>query len=153
VALIQARHLSPFNFSFTFAVLGNDDPIASVPGEILPQHDFYSYDAKYIDENGARLEAPARLPNELIVRFQELAVRVFKVLCCQGMARVDFFLRADREILVNELNSIPGFTRISMYPKLWELSGIPNRELVDRLLQLALQRFRQDQQLQTSVKL
>jgi D-alanine-D-alanine ligase len=135
------------------AVLGNEDPIASLPGEILPQHDFYSYEAKYIDEQGAVLEVPARLPDALVPKFRELAVRVFKVLCCQGMARVDFFLRNEKEILVNELNSIPGFTRISMYPKLWEISGIPYRELIDRLLQLALNRFKQDQQLKTSVDL
>ena len=135
------------------AVLGNEDPIASLPGEILPQHDFYSYEAKYIDDQGALLEIPARLPTELIPEFQKLAVRVFKVLCCQGMARVDFFLRNNDEILVNELNSIPGFTRISMYPKLWEISGISYRELIDRLLQLALNRHKQDSQLKTSVDL
>jgi D-alanine-D-alanine ligase len=131
------------------SVLGNDNPIASVPGEILPRHDFYSYEAKYLDENGAALQIPARLPSETSERIRQLAIKTFTVLCCQGMARVDFFLRNGEEIIVNEINTIPGFTRISMYPKLWEASGIPYRELIDRLIQLALERFQREQQLKT----
>jgi D-alanine-D-alanine ligase len=131
------------------SVLGNDNPIASVPGEILPRHEFYSYEAKYLDENGACLEIPAKLPPETSERIRELAIKTFTVLCCEGMARVDFFLRNDEEIIVNEINTIPGFTRISMYPKLWEASGISYGELIDRLIQFALERFQREQRLKT----
>jgi D-alanine-D-alanine ligase len=132
------------------SVLGNADPIASVPGEVKPNDEFYTYQAKYVDENGAALEIPARLSSETTRRVQELAVRTFRALACEGMARVDFFLRPNGELLVNELNTIPGFTSISMYPKLWEASGIPYAELLDRLIQLALERFRREQGLKTS---
>ena len=133
------------------SVLGNADPIASVPGEIVPHHELYSYEAKDLDENGAALEVPARLDAGAVERIQRLAVRAFTVLCCEGMARVDMFLKGDGEILINEINTIPGFTKISMYPKLWEASGISYRELVDRLIQLALERFRVEQGLKTTV--
>jgi D-alanine-D-alanine ligase len=132
------------------SVLGNESPIASLPGEIITRHDFYSYDAKYIDEKGARLVIPADLPAAVARKTQELAIRTFQVLCCQGMARVDFFLRGDRDVIVNEINTIPGFTKISMYPKLWEASGIPYAELIDRLIQLAIERFRSETRLRTS---
>ncbi len=132
------------------SVLGNEDPIASVPGEVKPNDEFYTYNAKYIDENGAILEIPARLPSDTTRRVQELAVRTFRALACEGMARVDFFLRPSGELLVSELNTIPGFTSISMYPKLWGASGIPYAELLDRLIQLALDRFRREQELRTS---
>lgn len=132
------------------AVLGNQEPIASIPGEVIPSHEFYSYEAKYIDDNGARLEIPARLSPELTTRVQEYAVKAFKILCCEGMARVDCFVRDD-QVFINEINTIPGFTRISMYPKLWEASGVSYTELVDRLIQLALERHRRDQNLKTSV--
>jgi D-alanine-D-alanine ligase len=131
------------------SVLGNDDPIASVPGEILPRHEFYSYEAKYLDENGAALEIPAKLPSETTERIRQLAIKTFTVLCCEGMARVDFFLRNGEEIIVNEINTIPGFTRISMYPKLWEASGIAYSELIDRLIQLAIERFERERRLKT----
>jgi D-alanine-D-alanine ligase len=129
------------------SVLGNDDPVASLPGEILPQYEFYSYEAKYLDDKGAILEIPARLSPDIVHKIQELSLRVFEIMCCQGMARVDFFLKNNEEIIVNELNTIPGFTRISMYPKLWEASGIPYPELIDRLIQLALQRFEEKKKL------
>lgn len=132
------------------AVLGNDDPVASLPGEIIPTHEFYDYDAKYVDENGARLEAPAKLPAGTVKRVQELAIRTFKVLVCEGMGRVDCFLKPDGTLLVNEINTIPGFTKISMYPRLWGLSGISYTELIDRLIQLALERFAREQTLSTS---
>ena len=131
------------------SVLGNDDPIASVPGEILPRHEFYSYEAKYLDENGAVLEIPAKLPVAVSERIRELAIKTFSVLCCEGMARVDFFLRNGDEIIVNEINTIPGFTRISMYPKLWEASGISYSELIDRLIKFALKRFEREKRLKT----
>jgi D-alanine-D-alanine ligase len=132
------------------SVLGNQTPIASVPGEIITRHDFYSYDAKYLDEKGALLVIPAELPAVLVRKIQELAVKTFRVLCCEGMARVDFFIRDNRDIIVNEINTIPGFTKISMYPKLWEASGIPYPDLIDRLIQLALEKFRDERNLRTS---
>lgn len=134
------------------SVLGNEDPIASVPGEIIPQHEFYSYEAKYIDEQGAELIVPAQLPDMIVKRVQELAVKSFKVLCCEGMARVDFFLRNDEEVIVNEINTIPGFTKISMYPRLWQESGIPYTELINRLIQLAIERHKKEKKLQTDYK-
>jgi len=133
------------------SVLGNDEPIASVPGEIITRHEFYSYEAKYLDEKGAALEVPAELPAGLVEEIQRLAVKTFKTLCCEGMARVDFFLRGQSEIIVNEINTIPGFTKISMYPKMWEASGISYAELIDRLIQLALERFHKEKNLRTSV--
>jgi D-alanine-D-alanine ligase len=133
------------------SVLGNENPIASLPGEIITRHDFYSYDAKYIDDRGAELIIPANLPKAVVRRIQRLALQTFKTLCCQGMARVDFFLRGRDEIFVNEINTIPGFTKISMYPKLWEASGISYTELIDRLIQLALQRFRAERRLRSSI--
>lgn len=135
------------------SVLGNENPIASVPGEVLPQHEFYSYEAKYIDENGAILEIPAKLPEHIIKEVQDLAIKAFKVLCCEGMARADFFLRDNKEVIVNEINTIPGFTKISMYPKLWEVSGISYSELIDRLIQLALERFEKEKKLKTSFEI
>lgn len=133
------------------SVLGNETPIASFPGEIIPQHEFYSYDAKYLDEKGAILEIPAQLSDDLVKNVQHLAIKAFQVLCCEGMARVDFFLRDNQELLVNELNTIPGFTRISMYPKLWEYSGISYSDLIDRLIQLALERHENEKRLRSSV--
>lgn len=121
------------------SVLGNENPLASVPGEIIPKHEFYSYQAKYIDENGAELIIPAQLEKETIARIQTMAIRAFKVLCCRGMARVDMFLTGEGEIKVNELNTIPGFTDISMYPKLWEESGMSFTELISRLIELAVE--------------
>lgn len=134
------------------SVLGNEDPIASLPGEIILRHEFYSYEAKYLDETGAILKIPAKLPKNIIKKVQDLAVKTFKILCCEGMARVDFFLTKDK-IIVNEVNTIPGFTKISMYPKLWEVSGIPYPELVDKLIQLAITRFHRDQKLRTDIPL
>lgn len=129
------------------AVLGNNNPIASVPGEVLPRHEFYSYEAKYLDENGAVLEIPAKLSAEISDSIRQLAIRTFSVLCCEGMARVDFFLRNDSEIIVNEINTIPGFTKISMYPKLWEATGVCYRDLIDKLIELALERFEREKAL------
>jgi D-alanine-D-alanine ligase len=124
-------------------VLGNELPEASLPGEIVSHSfdgaDWYDYSAKY-DEGGMDLEIPPRLPQETIERVQELAVRSFVAGECEGMARVDFFVRPDGEVLVNELNTIPGFTATSVYAKLFEASGVPYHALVDRLVQLALDR-------------
>jgi D-alanine-D-alanine ligase len=132
------------------SVLGNDDPIASVPGEVIATHEFYSYEAKYIDENGAALEIPAKVSAETARTIQDLAVKVFTTLGCEGLARVDFFLRPDGDVIVNEINTMPGFTSISMYPRLWQASGIPYADLIDRLIQLAMERFEREQRLKTS---
>lgn len=132
------------------AVLGNEDPIASVPGEIIPMHEWYSYEAKYLDAEGARLSIPADLDQATADRIRSLAVECFKTLCCEGMARVDSFLRPNGEVLLNEINTIPGFTKISMYPKLWEASGIPYGELVERLIDLAIERHQRESRLQTT---
>src|SRR5207244_2902146 len=132
------------------SVLGNEQPIASVPGEIIPHHEFYSYDAKYIDENGAAFEIPANLPPRTVKKVQDLAVRTFRVLNCEGMARVDFFLERNGSLIVNEINTIPGFTSISMYPKLWAASGMSQSELLDRLIELAIERFERDRRLKTA---
>lgn len=122
------------------AVLGNDHPEASVPGEIIPGADFYSYDAKYILDN-SRPVIPAALSEIQVEQIQEIALRAFKAVDCCGMARVDFLLDPQSgEIFLNEINTIPGFTRISMYPKLWEASGLPYAALVDRLVELAMDR-------------
>jgi D-alanine-D-alanine ligase len=122
------------------SVLGNDAPIASIPGEIVPLvSDWYDYKAKY-DEGGMDLVVPPRLDEKTIARVQELAVAAFVASDCEGMARVDFFVHEDGEVLVNELNTIPGFTATSVYAKLFEASGIPYRELLDRLVALALER-------------
>ena len=134
------------------SVLGNENPIASVPGEVKAQHEFYDYDAKYIDDKGALLQIPADVSPTIVKRIQELAIDTFQTLECNGMARVDFFLKENGEILVNELNSIPGFTKISMYPKLWEASGISYTDLIDKLIELAIKKFDQESKLKTSYK-
>lgn len=123
------------------SVLGNGKPEASAVGEIIPQDDFYSYNAKYIDEKGAVLRIPAELSKEQIANVQDAAIKTFKALCCEGMGRVDCFVRNDNgDVVVNEINTIPGFTSISMYPKLWEESGLKYPDLIDRLVDLALER-------------
>ena len=141
------------------SVLGNDNPIASIPGEVIPNHEFYSYEAKYLDEKGAILKIPAPLNNLTIKKIQEIAVKTFQVLECSGMGRVDFFLKKDGQVLVNEINTIPGFTSISMYPKLWEASGssraksrgISYPNLVNRLIDLAIEKFKKEGKLKTSI--
>jgi D-alanine-D-alanine ligase len=122
------------------SVLGNDDPRASLPGEVIPSREFYSYESKYIDDN-SQLIIPAPIPPEKTREAQELAVRVCKAIDCAGMARVDFLLDKETQALwVNEANTIPGFTQISMYPKLWEASGIPYPQLLEKLIDLGFQR-------------
>lgn len=122
------------------AVLGNDDPVASIAGEIVPRDGFYDYNAKYIDDS-AELIVPAEIEPDLLGSLQGLAIDTFRALDLAGMARVDFFVERDTDrVYINEVNTLPGFTSISMYPMLWEASGVPLGELVDRLVQLALQR-------------
>jgi len=132
------------------SVLGNNDPVASVPGEVIAKHEFYSYEAKYIDDDGATLVIPAKLSQQTADRVKELAIITFKTLSCEGLARVDFFVKKDGEVIVNEINTIPGFTSISMYPMLWKASGISYTELIDRLIQLAFERHEREKKLKTS---
>lgn len=132
------------------AVLGNDAPIASVPGEVIPCHEFYDYRAKYLDE-GSKLLIPAPLDEATAAHVRDLAIRAFLAIDCAGMARVDFFLcKETGQLYINELNTIPGFTPISMYPKLWEASGIPYAELLDRLIELAIERYEEKHRSKTS---
>ena len=132
------------------SVLGNDDPIASVPGEIIPSNEFYDYDAKYVDGKSTAV-VPAKLTRPVVRKLQELAVRGFKALDCAGMARVDFLVkRRTNRIFLNEINTIPGFTSISMYPKLWVASGIAYGELLDRLIALAIERHAERTKLRTT---
>jgi D-alanine-D-alanine ligase len=135
------------------AVLGNDDPRASCVGEIVVTHrdGFYSYDAKYVDAEGSETQIPARVEPAIAERVRELAVRTFCALGCEGLARVDVFLAPDGTVYVNEINTMPGFTAISMFPKLWAASGVDAKELVARLIDLALERAARRARLRTSV--
>ena len=127
------------------SVLGHRHPKASLPGEILPQEEFYTYQAKYLSQSRALFALPACLSKKKTKQLQQLAIQAFEQLQCSGMARVDFFLQENTEtLIVNEVNTIPGFTQISLYPKLWALSGLPYSELLDRLIELACERFREE---------
>jgi len=141
------------------SVLGNEKPVASLPGEIRAAREFYSYEAKYLDAEGAELEIPAKLPEAKVREIQDLAIKTFQVLECSGLSRVDFFLRPDRKggrekdtVIVNEINTMPGFTRISMYPKLWEKSGISYTDLITKLIGFAVERHKSEKKLKTSYK-
>lgn len=128
------------------SVLGNDEPIASLPGEIVPCNEFYDYTAKYVDDR-SELKIPADLPADMIETIRATAIKAYRALDCAGMARVDFFLeRKTGRLVINEINTIPGFTSISMYPKLWEATGISYPELVDRLVELAIERYQDKQE-------
>lgn len=131
------------------SVLGNEEPRTSVIGEIIPTHEFYSYEAKYIDENGAQLKIPAEnLSPALQRQLPEMAAQAFQVLELRGLARVDFFLdKNTNELYLNEVNTLPGFTSISMYPKMWEATGLKYSALLDELIRLALENHRQKNQL------
>lgn len=132
------------------AVLGNDDPKTSIPGEILPSREFYDYEAKYLDE-GSKTVIPAQLPADTVTTVQRLAVAAFQAVDGSGLARVDFLLDGDSGALyLNEINTLPGFTNISMYSKMWDATGIPYPALVDRLIELALERHRARQALKIS---
>ncbi len=134
------------------AVLGNAHPEASLPGEILPARDWYDYEAKYVDE-GTELSVPADLDPAQVDRLRELAVRAFQVLEGAGLGRVDFFLTRDTDdIFINEVNSLPGFTEVSMYPQMWEATGLPYPQLLDRLIELALERHRERAALETTFR-
>ncbi len=131
------------------AVLDGNPPMASVAGEIIPKGDFYSYEAKYVDENGADLVVPAALSSAQLKEVQELALKTFQVLEAAGLARVDFFMTQDERFLVNEINTLPGFTKISMYPTLWKASGVSYGELIEKLIYLAIDRDKKNRRLQT----
>jgi D-alanine-D-alanine ligase len=134
------------------AVLGDHRPEASVPGEIRPKREFYDYEAKYVDED-TELLVPAPLDEAQIAEVRRLAVAAYRATECSGMARVDFFLeRSTGEFTVNELNTLPGFTDVSMYPRLWEASGLPYPALLDRLIELALERHRRRSELETTYR-
>ena len=144
-AAVDARELE-------CSVLGNEEPVASVPGEVIPCNEFYDYDAKYISE-GSRLVIPAEVPASVAEEVRRIAVAAFRAVDGSGMARVDVFLeRSTHALYLNELNTIPGFTPISMYPKLWEASGLPYRELLNRLIALALERHRDKQSTDTDFR-
>ena len=133
------------------AVLGNDQPEASVPGEVIPGREFYDYEAKYLDDS-SRTVIPAPLTDRQVEEVRTLAVAAFKAIDCAGMARVDFLLAGDSGVLyLNEVNTIPGFTTISMYSKMWEASGLPYPQLVDKLIALAIERHAEKQTLRTSM--
>ena len=141
---------------FECAVLGNDRPEASTVGEVIVKHghDFYSYESKYVDPEGSETRIPADLPKKAVNSIRKIAVEAFKALSLRGMARVDFLARADlKKIYVNEVNTIPGFTAISMYPKLWEASGLPLPRLIDRLIELALEESRERSSLKVSYEI
>lgn len=138
------------NRDIEVSVLGNDNPKASMPGEIVSSNEFYDYDAKYVDGQ-SKAVIPAPLSKQLTQKIRQLAVEAFKALDCAGMARVDFLLK-ENKAWINELNTIPGFTSISMYPKLWEASGLPYPKLLDKLIQLAIERHQEKNQLKTSYK-
>ena len=133
------------------AVLGNDEPEASVPGEVIPSREFYDYEAKYIDD-GSKTVIPADLPEPLASEIRQLSIAAFKAIDGAGMARVDFLLsRQSGQVFVNEVNTIPGFTTISMYSKMWAASGRDYPALLDKLIALALERHAEKQQLRTSL--
>jgi D-alanine-D-alanine ligase len=134
------------------AVLGNDDPETSLPGEVIPSREFYDYEAKYLDE-GSKTVIPADLPPALVEEVRRLSVAAFQAIDCAGMARVDFLLERDTSaIVLNEVNTIPGFTTISMYSKMWEASGVSYAALIDRLIQLAMERHTEKQRLRTALQ-
>ncbi len=133
------------------SVLGNEHPIVSLPGEVISAAtEFYSYEAKYMESGGAIFKIPVELLPAELSKVQTTSLQAYQALCCEGMARVDLFLKKNGEVLVNEINTIPGFTKLSVYPRLWEASGIPLPELVDRLIQLALDRHQKEKQVKTS---
>ena len=132
------------------AVIGNEEPQTALPGEIVSSATFYTYDAKYEDEDAAHMEVPADLPRAVLERVRALAADTYRVLGCEGMARVDFFLAPEHTLFVNEINTIPGFTKRSLFPVMWEHTGLPLGDLVDALIQLALDRHARDARLKTT---
>ncbi|TDV70130.1 D-alanine--D-alanine ligase [Pseudomonas sp. LP_7_YM] len=135
------------------AVLGNHEPQVSVCGEVVANDEFYAYDTKYLNDGQARIAIPAELPADLADEVREVALQAYRVLGCAGLSRVDFFVTEARQIIINEVNTLPGFTSISMYPKLWQASGLSYPQLIDRLIVLALERAEEIRVLKTEVVL
>ncbi|MBJ3814756.1 D-alanine--D-alanine ligase [Shimwellia pseudoproteus] len=133
------------------AILGNDYPEASTCGEIVINSDFYSYDTKYIDDKGAQVVVPAALAPDINDKIRAIAIRAYQALECSGMSRVDVFLTPENDVIINEINTLPGFTNISMYPKLWQASGIDYQTLITRLIELAIERHQQDSALVSTI--
>jgi D-alanine-D-alanine ligase len=144
--LIEKAVLKPREIELS--VMGNDVPLASLPGEIIPSNEFYDYDAKYVDGKSVA-EIPTKLSPQLIKKIQACALKAYSVLDCSGMARVDFLLQRNGKFFLNEINTIPGFTSISMFPKLWEASGVSYSELLDRLIGYAFERYNDKKKLKT----
>ncbi len=144
--LVEKAVLRPREIELS--VMGNDEPVVSVPGEIVPSNEFYDYDAKYVDGKSVA-KIPAQLPKPVVKKLQQCAVKAYSILECSGMARVDFLVQRNGKIFLNEINTIPGFTSISMYPKLWEASGVPYPVLLDRLIGFAIQRHEDKKKLKT----
>lgn len=134
------------------AVLGNEDPLTSIPGEVIPKS-WYSYESKYLDESGAKLEIPAKLTDEEVQKIQAISKATYEVLECYGMTRVDMFMTESGDLIINEVNTLPGFTSISMYPTLWEHSGIPKKELVTKLINFAIEKHEQSNALKFTAEL
>ena len=132
------------------SVLGNDHPIASVVGELIPQHEFYSHEAKYLDDKGALLQIPAQVDSETVQGMQKIACDTYHTLGCDGFTRVDFFMKKNGELYINEVNTLPGFTKISMYPKMWETSGLKYSDLISELIDLAFKKDQMDAKLVTT---
>ena len=128
----------------------NLNPQASLPGEVTPTHEFYSYEAKYLDEKGAKIEIPAKLKPDEVKKIQDIAKKTYQVMGCDGLTRVDFFLKSNGEAYINEINTLPGFTNISMFPKMWEATGIKYSDLVTKLIDLGFQRHAQIREIETS---
>ncbi|WP_039055480.1 D-alanine--D-alanine ligase [Enterobacter sp. Bisph1] len=164
----EAQYLAAVNMAFEFdkkvviekgitgreiecAVLGNDHPQASTCGEIVLNSEFYAYDTKYIDDNGAQVVVPADIDPAINDKIRAIAVQAYQTLDCEGMARVDVFLTPDNEVIINELNTLPGFTNISMYPKLWQASGISYTDLITRLIELAVARHQANSALKMTI--
>lgn len=132
------------------SVLGNENPIASLPCEVIAKDEFYSYDAKYMDDSGTVMHIPAKVDKKTMQRVQAISIQAYKTLYCEGTARVDLFLKKDGTVYVNEINTIPGFTSTSAYPKLWAASGVSMTEIVDKLIQFAIERFEIEKSLKTT---
>ena len=135
------------------AILGNENPKASVPGEVTANRAFYDYEAKYLDDKGYEIQIPAQLDKDIEKQVKEIAVKTFRVLECEGLSRVDVFVTKDNDILVNEINTLPGFTSISKYPMLWRESGIDYKDLISKLIELAIERFKREKKLKNSIDL
>lgn len=127
------------------AVLGNENPKASILGEVIIHDEFYAFETKYIDEDGASIIIPAKINPQILEKTQKIAIETFKVLACEGLSRVDVFIQEDGEIIVNEINTLPGFTSVSMYPMLWKESGLQYADLLLELQNLAIKRFERDE--------